>query len=113
MINRRVHRRAFLQRASGALAAPYVITSTALGGPGRPPASERITMGAIGIGGRGRYVMGALMGNEEVQMVAVCDARRERRQKAKETVDQKYDNRDCATYVDLRELLQRDDVDAV
>lgn len=95
------------------MAAPWVITSTALGGEGKPPASERITMGAIGIGGRGRYVMGALMGNEDVQMVAVCDARGERRQKAKESVDKKYGNQDCATYIDFRELLARDDIDAV
>lgn len=50
-------RRALLKRlglsAGGALAAPYVITSTALGGEGRPSASERVTMGWIGTGGRG------------------------------------------------------------
>ena len=84
-----------------------------LGRAGGVAASERITMGAIGIGGRGRYVMGALMGNPEVQMVAVCDARGERRQKAKEIVDRHNGNRDCATYIDLRDLLARDDIDAV
>jgi predicted dehydrogenase len=111
--NGKITRRALVQGAGAALAAPYVITSAALGAEGKPPASQRIAMGAIGIGGRGRYVMGALMGNPEVQMLAVCDARGERRQKAKEIVDRHNRNRDCATYIDLRELLARDDIDAV
>ena len=113
MADNKVTRRAFVAGAGAALAAPYVITSTALGAQGRPAASERITMGAIGIGGRGGYVMGALMSNPEVQMVAVCDARGERRQKARDAVNRKNGNQDCATYIDLRELLARDDVDAV
>jgi hypothetical protein len=43
-------RRRFLKTASVAVAAPYVITSTALGSDGIPPASDRIVMGGIGIG---------------------------------------------------------------
>ena len=109
----KISRRDFVRGVSASFAVPYVITSTALGAAGRPPASQRITMGAIGIGGRGGYVMGALMGNPEVQMVAVCDTRRERRQSAKQAVDRKNGNQDCATYIDLRELLARDDIDAV
>ncbi|MHC4181307.1 MAG: Gfo/Idh/MocA family protein, partial [Planctomycetota bacterium] len=50
---------------------------------------------------------------EEVQMVAVCDARRQRREKAKEIIDQKYGSQDCMTYIDIREILARDDIDAV
>ena len=114
MADGKITRRAFVRGASGAaLAAPYVITTTALGGEGRPAASERIAMGAIGIGGRGGYVMGALMGNPEVQMLAACDARRERRDRAKTKIDKKYGNNDCKTYIDLRELLERRDIDAV
>ena len=113
----RLNRRRFLGRAAsaagGILAAPYVITSTALGAEGRAPASERIVMGTIGIGGRGRGDMGALMGNKDVQMVAVCDSQGGRRRGAKATVDRKYGNKDCKAYLDLREMLARDDIDAV
>jgi hypothetical protein len=73
MAHRRITRRAFVRGAGAALAAPYVITSTALGAAGRPAASERITMGTIGLGGRGMSDLGALLGNADVQMVAVCD----------------------------------------
>jgi predicted dehydrogenase len=108
-----ISRRGFVRGLSASLAAPYVITSTALGAAGKPAASERIAMGAIGIGGRGTQVIGDFMAYEEVQMVAVCDTQRGRRQKAKQKVDQRYDSQDCATYIDLRELLARDDIDAV
>jgi len=114
---RRSTRRQFLRHAAfaagGAAAAPYVLTSAALGAAGRPAASERIVMGAIGIGGRGRYVMGAHMNNEDVQMVAVCDVQGPRRDAAKQAVDRKYGHADCKTYIDLRELLARADIDAV
>jgi predicted dehydrogenase len=113
VIDKRLTRRDFVRGAGAALAAPYVITSTALGAEGRPPASERIVMGTIGIGGRGTSDMKALMANDDVQMVAVCDVQADRRERAKAAVDDKYGNSDCATYGDLRELLARDDIDAV
>ena len=39
-----------LSTTTGAIAAPYVIASTALGGRGRPPSKERIALGFIGVG---------------------------------------------------------------
>ena len=113
MTSRKITRRVFIRGASAALAAPYVITSTALGAPGKPSASERITMGTIGIGGRGGGDMMSLMANGDVQMLAVCDVQRKQRDGAKKAVDTRYGNSDCATYRDLRELLARDDLDAV
>ena len=113
MGKRKITRRAFLGGAGAVVAAPYVITSAALGAPGKAPASERITMGAIGLGGRGTHDLQALMANDDVQVLALCDVKQERREAVKQLVDQKYESSDCATYRDLRELLARDDVDAV
>ncbi len=59
MTNGKFTRRAFVRGAGVALAAPYAITSSALGNAARPAASERITMGAIGLGGRGRSDLGS------------------------------------------------------
>ncbi len=110
-------RRAFLKRAAGlaaaSLAVPYVVPASARGADGTVSPSERIVMGAIGIGGRGNYVMGALMGNKDVQMTTVCDVRGERRKAAKQKVDKRYDNADCRTCIDFREVLGRPDLDAV
>lgn len=113
MISQTITRRGFVKRAAAALAAPYVITSAALGGEGRPAASERIVMGTIGLGGRGRDDMQALLANPDVQMVAVCDVQRAKREAGKAAVDSKYGNQDCAAYLDLRELLARSDIEAV
>lgn len=62
---KQVTRRGFIKGATaavgGIIGMPHVITSTALGAPGRAPASERIVMGVIGVGGRARLVMDAFM----------------------------------------------------
>jgi len=113
MNNNEISRRDFARRAAAAVAAPCVITSTALGAPDRAPAGERITLGTIGCGGRGTSDMGALLSNPDVQMVAVCDVRGARRKAAKVKVDSYYGNTDCAAYIDFRRLLARDDIDAV
>lgn len=106
-------RRQFLQASGAALAAPYVITSTALGNQDVAPASDRIVMGGIGIGNMGRGDQNAFLGRGDVQYVAVCDVRQDVRDKAKGKVDDKYQNTDCAAYNDFREMITRDDIDAV
>jgi predicted dehydrogenase len=106
-------RRDFLKTASAAVAAPYVITSTALGNADVAPASDRIVMGGIGIGNMGSGDQGAFLGRRDVQYVAVCDVRKGVMNAAKDRADKKYGNSDCKTYGDFRELLARSDIDAV
>jgi len=107
------NRRDFLKTAGAAVAAPYVITSAALGNDERAPASDRIVIGGIGIGNMGRGDQSAFLGRKDVQYVAMSDVREDVRQKSKATVDQKYGNTDCKAYNDFRELLARTDIDAV
>jgi hypothetical protein len=92
---------------------PHVITSSALGGPGKAPASERIVMGAIGIGSMGTGDLRGFLGFAEVQMVAVCDVVKEHRERAKGLVDARNRNGDCKSTDDFREIVTRDDIDAV
>ncbi|RIK79869.1 MAG: hypothetical protein DCC68_12145 [Planctomycetota bacterium] len=106
-------RREFVKAAGAAVAAPYVITSAALGNANRAAASERIVMAGIGIGNMGRGDQGAFLGRGDVQYVATCDVRRGAREGAKDNVNKKYNNSDCKSYVDFREILGRDDIDAV
>jgi predicted dehydrogenase len=108
-------RREFLKTSAMAVAAigvPYYVPASALG-LNRTAPSDRIVMGAIGTGGQGRGIMNAFMGFEEVQMVAVCDVEKRRLKEVKESVDKKYGNQDCTQYTDFRELVARDDIDAV
>jgi hypothetical protein len=110
-------RRSFLKRTlaatSGALAVPYFIPARALGRDGGVAASERIVLGAIGIGNRGSYVLSCFLPEPGVQFVAICDVKKERRLAVKKKADDQYGNNDCAMYQDLRELLARQDIDAV
>jgi len=46
-------------------------------------------------------------------VVAVCDVDSEHRRNAAKNVNTKYGNEDCAEYNDFREVLLRDDIDAV
>ena len=71
-------------------------------------------MGGIGLGGRGSYDMGVMLAERDVQWVAVCDVVKGQREAAKNSVDAKYGNKDCAVYGDMRQLLaERTDLDAV
>ncbi len=112
-----ITRRRFLTRgavAAGAVALPCYIPASALGRGGAVAPSERIVMGGIGMGGRGSYDLGCMLNEPDIQWVAVCDVLKGRRDAAKNVVDSKYGNKDCAIYGDMRQLLsERTDVDAV
>ncbi|MCX6550456.1 MAG: gfo/Idh/MocA family oxidoreductase, partial [Acidobacteria bacterium] len=66
-------RRRFLAAAAGALAAPLFLTASVLGRGGRVPPSGKITVGMIGVGGRGHDHTRALLARDDVQIVAACD----------------------------------------
>jgi myo-inositol 2-dehydrogenase/D-chiro-inositol 1-dehydrogenase len=104
----RASRREFLKAAGAACAVPYVITSAALGAPVRPAASERIRTALIGSGSRGQQIMA---GGDLV--VAVCDVDAKHRADAKAKIDAATGSPSCGAYNDFREVLVRDDVDAV
>ncbi len=115
-MNRRWHltRRDFLKKAAGVTAFPYIVSSSALGKAGTVAASERITIGFIGVGGHGRAVnLTNFLANADAQAVAVCDVDANNRNIARDMVNEKYGNKDCATYNDFREIIERDDIDAV
>ncbi len=100
-----VTRRRFLQGASAALAAPYLIPGRALGAADTPPASERVTIGLIGCGSRGSGVFRGMIGSGG-QPIAAADPWKDRRERwAKET--------NGTAYADYRDMLARDDLDAV
>src|SRR5512144_1568334 len=96
-------RRQFLRRSSTLLGvaavAPVIVPGSALGLHGTVPASERITMGFIGVGGQGgghllggawTYVAGGYAGRKDVQVLAVCDVWRDRRERATQKVNDHY-----------------------
>lgn len=110
---KRKTRRMFLKNATASMALPLIVRSTALGRDGAVSANDRIVMGGIGMGGRGRGDLGGFLGSPDVQVVAVCDVSQEHCNTAREMVNQRYGNQDCKTYDDFRELTDRSDIDAV
>jgi len=113
-----MNRRQFLKRAAGASIAaagfPYIVSSSALGKAGVVAASNRITMGFIGVGGHGIGMnLQTFLVQPDAQAVAVCDVDSNNMNKARDIVNQKYGNSDCATYKDFRDVIARADIDAV
>ena len=109
-------RRRFLKTtgtASAAIGFPTVIPSSALGKDDRPAPSNRIVMGGIGIGNMGRGDHNGFLKRGDVQYVAICDVRKGAVNQGRDKTNQKYGNKDCKAYNDYRELLARDDIDAV
>ena len=114
---RSLDRRQFLKSATtavaGVVAFPYIIPSSALGKDGSVAPSNRLVHGCIGVGSRGSGDMRGFLGRNDVQIVAVCDVDKDRLDKARQTVDGKYGNGDCATYHDFRDLIARSDIDTL
>jgi predicted dehydrogenase len=109
-------RRDFLRRSvlgAGALALPNIIARKSWAEGPREDALKRLTVGVIGVGGRGRDDMRAFLAQRDTQVVAVCDCYADRRQQAVDMVNQAYGNEDCKQYIDMMELLARPDIDAV
>lgn len=130
--NHSLTRRQFLKSSAMALsavAAPMIIPASALGRGGAMAPSERITMGFIGVGGQGgghllggawTYLTGGYVARKDVQVLAVCDVRRERRESATSRVNAYYAEtygpnsyKACEAYIDFRKVLARPDIDAV
>ena len=111
-------RRDFLKRsatvATGALILPQIIPSTALGMGGKLPPSDRIVMGAIGVGSQGSSNMRDFLElKNQVQFVAVCDVDTSHQANAKGLADEANKNKDCRVYGDYREFLEKEKLDAV
>ena len=102
-------RRSFLQGAGAAMLAP----GGAWARTGRVSPSDRITLGVIGWGMMGPSNTKAFLQQSDCQVVAACDLHKDHLQSAVDTINNRYENKDCKAYQDYREMLARDDIDAV
>lgn len=115
MHGKKMSRREFL--AKSALGAATVAVSA--GGMLAPSrvlgANERISIGVIGVGGRGFDLMKSLHGIDKalnVEITAICDVYRPRREQIAKEVQNWY-GREPRQFSDYEELITLDDVDGV
>ncbi len=110
-------RRKFIKRtiASGIGIAvfPQIIPASALGKNGHVAPSNRITMAVIGAGSQGMGDAKWFNRNNEIQFIAACDVDKAHRDRAKLVFDNHNNNTDTRTYLDYRELLEKEKVDAM
>jgi len=113
----RATRREFLRsavRAGAAAALPAIVPAAVLGKNGAVPPSEKVLVGGIGLRGRGMGDLKWLMGEPDVQFLAICDLQKKQRLTVKTFVDNAYGNTDCQMYPEIRAFLaERTDLDAV
>ena len=106
-------RRSFLKKTAWLAGMPTIIPASVLGRNGNIAPSNRIVIGGIGIGPRGREVLKPFLNAADAHFVAVADVQKSRREIVRKTVDRHYGNTDCKAYRDMQEVLGRDDIDAV
>jgi predicted dehydrogenase len=110
-------RRSFIKNSVALSAAPFILPSSVWGAEVNP--NDRIVMGFVGVGKQNRYLLENFLNQRRVEVVAVCDVDTTRRESAQQMVNEHYTARpengaaDCKAYTDFRELIARDDIDAV
>ncbi len=79
-----------------------------------------ITLGFIGIGKQGTYLLRAFLNEPGTRVLAVCDVDRLKRERARRITNDFYARdrhsglyQGCEEYEDFRDLVARDDIDAV
>jgi hypothetical protein len=116
-------RRSFLNRtlaAAGVLAIPELIPARAMGVDGAVAPSNRITVGLIGRGAMGSGHLHRIAYDAKFQLLAVCEVDQTRRDAGVKSANDIYAStqsdgtyKGCAGYNDYREILAREDIDAV
>ena len=112
----RIPRRRFLKMAlsaGAAMMAPQVIPAPRWAKTAWRRPANGLPWAASASDNRGTYDLGCFLQQPDVQFLAVCDIKAERRAKVKAIADKHHGNQDCDTYRDFRELLDRNDIDAV
>jgi predicted dehydrogenase len=111
----RMNRRTFIHKSSSLIAGGAALYPTALSYARIAGANDRISLGHIGIGSRGRdlvEIAATLRRDHNIEMTAVCDLWTVNREAARATNAEHY-GRSPQTFALPEELLAQKDIDAV
>jgi predicted dehydrogenase len=109
-----MNRRNFLKTAGTAavLSSALPLRAAQASASGTSP-NNRINLGVIGMGWQGPGNTRSFLASDDCQVVAACDIDKDHLQAAVKMINENYGTEDCKAYHDYRELLARDDIDAV
>ena len=110
---KRLDRRQFLKAAGAAVVLPAILPGSVAARDGKTPPSGKINLGSLAGACRDRGTRKAFLAEDDCQVVAACDLDKTHLQSAVDTINDHYQNKDCAAYHDYRELMARPDLDAV
>jgi predicted dehydrogenase len=105
----KIERRTFIKAAAIA-GFPTIIPASVLG---NNSPSNRITLGCIGVGGEGGRNLRNFLGNEDAQVLAVCDVWENRSKAQQNVVNKHYKGTGCKSTMDCREIIADKSIDAV
>jgi predicted dehydrogenase len=108
-----INRRHFLKTTTAAIMLPLILPGCATGPGRRPRPSNRVNIGVIGWGMQGPSNTQNFLSLNDCQVIAACDLDKRHLASAVKTINDHYQNQDCKAYHDYRELITRDDIDAV
>ncbi|OYW31110.1 MAG: dehydrogenase [Chthoniobacter sp. 12-60-6] len=103
-------RRQFLAKSAAAIGFPTIIPASVIG---QNAPSSKITMAVFGWGMMGPGNTAKFLQEQDCQIVAACDIDKGNLQKALDTINGAYKNKDCKPYHDYREVMARKDIDTV
>jgi predicted dehydrogenase len=113
------NRRHFLKAAGAAAVLPATLPAFSAQSTGTAASStansanNRINLGVIGMGMQGPGNTKAFLASDDCQVVAACDIDKNHLENAVKMINDNYGSEDCKGYHDYRELLAREDIDAV
>ena len=110
-----MNRRSFLRQAAGAVTEAAVLGTTARSYARIRGANDRLLLGHVGIGNRGRgleYILGQIKGSHNVETAAVCDLWTVNRERAVATASRTF-GRSPRDFANLEEMLAMKDLDGV
>jgi hypothetical protein len=110
---KKIDRRDFLK--STAASVPFIAAGTAWSQKtAKKSPNGQVTLGCIGLGTHGLgWNLDRFLKVPDARIIAVCDVYADRREKARAVVNAAYGNSDCEMHVDFRDMLTREDIDAV
>ncbi len=108
-----MNRRKFIARTTAAMVLPMIVPGCVVGRGRASRPSNRINIGVVGWGMQGPSNTQNFLTLDDCRVVAACDLDKNALQAAVNTVNKAYGNQDCAAYHDYKEMMARDDIDAV